>query len=206
MLPPFVDDELRYEWLTTADLPHLVAMLAKPEVCAHVYFGPNTPEQTWAYFGPQVAAMRSALARGARPEEHLFAIRERSSGAWIGECALAPVGFGAGNYTIGYQLDVPYWRRGHGARACRFLVWYGFAVLGAHRLSGDTLTSNAGSIAVMERCGLRPEGIQRRYYHTRGAYHDNALFGLLREDAADRIEAYGATIRAEAADADGRGV
>jgi ribosomal-protein-alanine N-acetyltransferase len=49
--------------------------------------------------------------------------------------------FGSGNFTIGYQLDEPFWRRGFGTQACEFVVWYGLSVLEAHRLSGDTLAS-----------------------------------------------------------------
>ena len=113
---------------------------------------------------------------------HVFTIREAHNTEFIGECALLPVMFGDGNYTIGYQLDEPYWGRGYGTRACEFIIWYGFFKLGARRLSGDTLGSNVGSARIMEKCGFTKEGMQSRYYLARGQVHDNVLFGLLREE------------------------
>ena len=115
-------------------------------------------------------------------------MRQSTTADFVGECALDPVMFGTGNFTIGYQLDEPFWRRGYGTRVCEFLVWYGFSVLEAHRLSGDTLASNVGSSRIMEQCGFRREGVQRQYYSARGELHDNVLYGLLREESRLSLE------------------
>ena len=184
----WTDGTLCFSYMEPKEVELVAAMLAKTSVCAHVFFGPNTPEETHAYFLPLVEPMQESLQRGERPECHVFTVREVTTGHFVGECAVVPVMFGSGNFTIGYQLDEPFWRRGYGTRACEFLVWYGFSVLEAHRLSGDTLASNVGSSRIMERCGFRREGVQRRQYSARGELHDNVLYGLLREESRPTME------------------
>ena len=178
----WTDGVLQFSYTQPEDLAPIAAMLAKASVCEHVFFGPNAPDETRAYFIPLIEPMQASLKRDEMPEGHVFTIREAKGSEFVGECALLPVMFGEGNYTIGYQLDEPYWRRGYGTRACQFVLWYGFFKLGARRLSGDTLRTNAGSARIMEKCGFKQEGVQNRYYLARGQAHDNVLFGLLREE------------------------
>jgi len=174
----WTDDDLIFSYTTLGDIEHFADMLAKDEVCEHLFFGPQPAADTHAYFAPLVEPMQESLARGETPENHLFTIRH-TDGDFVGQCALVAVPFGHGNYTIGYQLDEPWWRRGYGTRAGEFVVWYGFDVLGARRLSGDCLSTNTGSARIMESCGFRPEGVHRRYYWLRGEPRDNLLYGLL---------------------------
>ena len=126
--------------------------------------------------------MQASLRRDEMPDNHIFTIRETAGSGLVGECALLPVMFGGGNYTIGYQLDDPHWGRGYGTRACEFVVWYGLVQLGARRLSGETSGSNVASARIMEKCGFTHEGVRRRYYSTRRQVHDDVLFGLLKEE------------------------
>jgi ribosomal-protein-alanine N-acetyltransferase len=175
------DDGLSWRYTTLDDIDDFASMLGKESVCEHLFFGVQTPEETRAYFTPLIEPMQEALAAGETPENHLFTIR-RSDGSFVGQCALVDVAFAGGNYVIGYQLDEPWWRRGYGTKACEFVVWYGFGVLGARRLSGDCVATNTGSARIMERCGFRPEGVHRDYYLIGGKPCDNLLFGLLEDE------------------------
>ena len=184
MQTTWTDGVLQYSYIKPTELDEITAMLAKPSVCEHVYFGPNSPEETRAYFMPLIEPIQASLKRDELPDSHVFTIRDARDSTFVGECALMPVMFGDGNYTIGYQFDEPYWGRGYGTRACEFILWYGFRQLGARRLSGDTLGSNVGSARIMEKCGFKREGSRRNYYSARKQVHDDVLFGLLREELA----------------------
>jgi ribosomal-protein-alanine N-acetyltransferase len=177
----WTDDDLEWTYTTLNDLALIGGMLTKETVSEHLFFGPNTLEETRVYFTPLVEPMQEALGEGRQPENHLFTIR-RTDGGFVGQCALVGVGFGSNNYTIGYQLDDPWWRRGYGTRACEFLVWYGFDVLGARRLSGDCIATNTGSARIMEGRGFLLEGTHRGYYLKNGDPRDNLLYGLMREE------------------------
>jgi ribosomal-protein-alanine N-acetyltransferase len=182
---PWIENDLTWSYATLEDLDEIAAMLAKPSVCEHVYFGPNTSEETRDYFEPLVKPMQEALATGETPDAHIFTIRSSDDGSFVGQCALVSVAFGTGNFTIGYQFDEPAWGRGYGSRACEFLVWYGFDVLDARRLSGDCLATNAASARIMEKSGFTPEGALREYYLVDGEPRDNLHFGLLRSEVGD---------------------
>lgn len=177
----WTDNDLVFSYTTLDDIDDFARMLVKDSVCEHLFFGPQSSEETHAYFEPLVEPMQEALACGDTPDNHLFTIRH-TDGAFVGQCALVAVPFGHGNYTIGYQLDEPWWRRGYGTRACVFLVWYGFDALGARRLSGDCLATNTASARIMENCGFQPEGVHRRYYRLGGVPRDNLLYGLLDDE------------------------
>ena len=176
----WTDGELAWSYTTLDEIDEIAAMLAKESVCEHVYFGPNSPELTREYFTPLVEPMQEALSKDDRPGNHIFTIR--AADRFVGQCALVAVEYGDGNFIIGYQLDEPWWRRGFGTRACEFLVWYGFDVLGARRISGDCLATNIGSARIPERYGFQPEGVHRRFFLVDGEPRDNLLYGLLSDE------------------------
>lgn len=173
---------LRFSYCTEDDLPDIARMLSKESVCRWLIFGPNTEEATRSYFLPLIEEIQAALAEKRRPDHHVFTVRLKRSGEFVGQCALLPVEFSPGSFLIGYQLDDTYWKRGYGTLACSFLVYFAFTVLGCHRLNGDTVAGNTASRRVMERCGFVLEGTQRQYWQFGGGYHDRLIFGLLAND------------------------
>ena len=174
----FENRGLTFAYITEADLPDIVRMLAKESVCEYVFFGPNTEEETRAYFEPLVESIQTALAEGKRPDEHVFTIRNDDE--FLGQCALLPVAFSPGNFLIGFTIDDAHWRQGIGENACRFLIDFAFQVLDARRISGDCMQGNTGSRKVMEKCGFKFEGVQEEYWNKNGRIYDNWLFGLLK--------------------------
>ena len=179
-------DRLTYTFCTRHDLPEIAAMLAKPTVCEWLFFGPNPPEVTHAYFEPLIDGMAEALAEGTPPKSYVFTVRTRTgpegTSAFVGQCALVEDDFSEGAYLIGYQTDDAQWGKGYGTEMCRFLVWFAFTLAGAYRLNGDCAAGNIASVKIMEGCGFVLEGVQRKFWHIRGGYHDRLLYGLLKDD------------------------
>ena len=178
---PWTDGVLQWSYSTLADLGPIAAMLRKPAVCEHVYFGPNTREETEAYFGPLIEGMQEELRHGDTPRNHLFTIRD-GEGTFLGDCAAVTVPYAEGNYIVGYQLDEPHWRQGFGRRTGEFLEWFCLDLLGARRLSADCLASNVGSARILEQIGFTPEGVRREYYTVNGEPRDDLQWGLLRSE------------------------
>lgn len=162
-------------------------MLAKESVCHWLFFGPNTPEVTHTYFLPFIEENALALTEERMPAHFVFTIRDKATGAFIGQCALVAEDFSPGAYIVGYQIDEPYWNRGIGSEAATFLVWFAFRIAGAYRLNADTTAGNRGSVRVLEKGGFIPEGRQRKYWHIGGEYQDRLLFGLLAEEVEDEL-------------------
>jgi RimJ/RimL family protein N-acetyltransferase len=178
----WTSDHLTVRYLRKADMPNVAAMLKKESVCEAVMFGPNTEQETNAYFHPLLDEIETALGKGEPPANHVFALEQPDTGAFMGECALMPISFAEGNYLLGYQLDEPFWGKRYGTWAARFLIQFAFTVLDARRISGDCLVTNEGSAKIMLSAGFKEEGIQRGYFTKSGGAVDNQLFGLLRDE------------------------
>lgn len=174
-------DELEFSIMTVTELGEVATMLADRRVCEHLYFGPNTREETLGYFEPLVRRGEAALAVGAAPVDYLFTVRER--GRFVGQGAVMPIAFGGGNFLIGYQLRADAWGRRIGTRAAEFLVWFGLGELGARKLSADCLATNTASARILEGRGFVREGLLRRHLEVRGEVRDQALYGLIAAEA-----------------------
>ena len=187
MQTTWTSSTLTFSYITLEDLIPIAEMLAKESVCRWLFFGPNTSEATYAYFLPFVDENSLARTEKRMPGHFVFTIRNRETGAFIGQCALLAEDFSPGAYLVGYQIDDPYWKRGIGSEALTFLVWFAFRIAGAYRLNADAAAGNLGSVRVLETGGFIPEGRQRKYWHARGEYHDRLLFGLLAEEVEDDV-------------------
>lgn len=83
---------------------------------------------------------------------------------------------------LGYLIGKRYWGRGYATEMARCAVRHGFEDLKFTRIYAGVLSGNAASVRVLEKLGLRREGLQRRHINRFGTWHDLELFGLLREE------------------------
>ncbi|MBN2487412.1 MAG: GNAT family N-acetyltransferase [Methanosarcinaceae archaeon] len=181
-------DNIVFSYCKEADLKDIASMLSKESVCKYLFFGPNTEEETIAYFSPLISSIRESLKEEKIPDFNVFTIRGKNTGKFIGQCALLPIEFTNGNYLIGYQIDDTQWRKRYGSTACEFLVYYAFNVLDAFRITGDCAEGNLASEKTMLKSGFRAEGKQRKYWFNEGKWYDRLLFGLLEDDISkDRM-------------------
>jgi RimJ/RimL family protein N-acetyltransferase len=58
------------------------------------------------------------------------------------------------NIELGYRLRRPAWNKGYATEGSRALIDMGFTGLGVERVFAHTMTVNAGSRHVLEKCGL----------------------------------------------------
>jgi len=176
-------ERISVSYINHGDLTDICRMLAKDSVCRWLFFGPNTAEITTAYFSPLIDSVSAALLENRIPESPVFTIRSKEDNRFAGQCAILPVEFCPGAYLIGYQIDDMFHGTGFGTEACEFLVYYAFTFTDAYRLNGDTAYGNTASWKIMEKCGFAFEGRREKYWHARGEYHDQVLYGLLKEES-----------------------
>ncbi len=177
-------DDVSFSLCCRDDIDEIAQMLSKESVCKYLFFGPNTVEVTRSYFVPLIKQIEESVKINKIPGSPVFTIRSKSSGIFIGQCALLQEEFTNGSLLIGVQLDEPWWGKGIGSLAVSFLIWFGFVMLDAHRLSGDTVESNIGSLKAMKKAGFVVEGVQRNYWNVRGSLHNRVLLGLISSDVS----------------------
>jgi ribosomal-protein-serine acetyltransferase len=108
-------------------------------------------------------------------------------GTLIGCIDLHQIDWGNGNARIGYWLDRDHTGHGIMTRAVHLLAEYAFEALDLHRVEIHVATDNQRSRRIPERLGFSTEGTLRQVQRLRGAYHDHALYALLRDDDAPRM-------------------
>jgi RimJ/RimL family protein N-acetyltransferase len=86
---------------------------------------------------------------------------------------------------MGWALGVEYRGQGYATEAAKALMDYGFNTLGLHRIHADTSTDNLDSWRMMERLGMRREGLLRGAVYEEGKWVDRYVYGMLADEWRD---------------------
>lgn len=84
--------------------------------------------------------------------------------------------------SVGFDLAPFLWGRGLTTEAAMAVVKAAFDELELRKVCATTDAPNAASIRVLEKLGMRREGLQREHHWRRDKPVDIALYGVLRED------------------------
>ena len=80
---------------------------------------------------------------------------------------------------LGYWVGVDSWGRGYATEAANAIVSYAFEKLDLHRVQGRHFMRNPASGRVMQKLGMRLEGIHRHAYRRWGRFEDVAVYAVL---------------------------
>ncbi len=83
---------------------------------------------------------------------------------------------------LGYALARSVWGQGLATEAARAALAYGFESLGLVRIFAYAVSTNAASLRVLEKLGMKREGLLRRHRLIRGEYVDDVFYSILREE------------------------
>jgi RimJ/RimL family protein N-acetyltransferase len=178
-------------WLTTprlilrqfieTDLGPFMAYRNDPNVARYQGWDGITEAQAQAFICEQQAAHPGV------PGEWLqIALERRDSGELIGDCALKVDAEEPRQVEVGYTLARAHQGQGFAAEAVRCIVDYAFGELGLHRVIAITDCRNAASVGLLERLGWRREGHFLQNIWFKGAWGDEYLYALLRDEWSHR--------------------
>jgi RimJ/RimL family protein N-acetyltransferase len=159
------------------ELAALLAFMSDPEVATHASWGPLSEEEA-----RQV--LRSVdESRKADPRLSFgLAIVEKASGELIGHASLNVRNPSTREGEIGYTLARPKWGLGYATEAARELLAFGFGPCGLHRIFATASPANVASHRVLEKIGMKREGLLRKNVLMRGQWRDSVLYAGLEED------------------------
>lgn len=115
----------------------------------------------------------------------VWAIREKDSGKIIGSIGLEPDRRreDVNSKEMGYSLSKECWGKGYMPEAAKAVMDYGFEEFGLTVMGICTGPDNHRSQRVIEKCGFKFEGRQRRGYRIfDGSDRDNMVYSILREE------------------------
>jgi ribosomal-protein-alanine N-acetyltransferase len=95
--------------------------------------------------------------------------------------------------TVGYWIDQARAGRGYIAESVAVLTRFAFEQLQLHRLEVCIVPRNANSRRVVEKLGLRNEGIAERYLEINGTWEDHVRYAITAEEWAVRGDELTAT-------------
>lgn len=109
------------------------------------------------------------------------------SGDFAGEMNLSSVQRGPfQNAYIGYWIDEACAGQGYTPEALVATARFAFEDLGLHRLQVAIIPRNGPSRRVVEKLGLREEGVALRYLEINGVWEDHVRYGFTAEEWTSR--------------------
>ena len=177
-LPPLETERLRLRPLVATDAPAIFDYCSDPNIAKHVAWQPH---QTLA---DAEAYLAMALKLYAGGNEVLYGIELKEEGRIVGTCGLYDVDLQHGTAALGYVLALRLRGRGLMPEAMRAVLAWAFAAegLGLHRVQGVCRVDNDPSTRVMEKLGLRQEGVMRGCRIVKGRRIDMKLYAILAPD------------------------
>jgi len=149
------------------------------ENVAFMPWGPNTEDQTRDFM--QMAIRETELNNPNK--DYIYAATLKDDGRLIGCCDIHAKDCEA---SLGWILNRKHWKQGYGPEMGKALLKFGFEELNLHRITAKCDAENYGSYRVMEKIGMRREGL---FIESRPAnkisdrlYSDELSYALLKEE------------------------
>ncbi len=150
------------------DAPGVLAFAGDPEAIRHLIWRGVT----------NLDEARNVIDFYYRPKG-VYALVLRETGMCIGSFAL---NLDAENEkaTFGYVLNRDYWNKGYMTEALRAVISMCFEQLAINRVESSHFIGNEASGRVMEKCGMRKEGLCLQEFKVKGAFRDAVHYGITR--------------------------
>ena len=113
-----------------------------------------------------------------------LAITLAGTGELIGNVGVRREGADHPVADLGYELSPMHWGRGYATEAATAMRDWAFAQQGLARLHAHCIAQNVASSRVLEKLGMRREGLLRDHVFQKGRFWDVLLYGILRVEWA----------------------
>ncbi len=159
------------------DASAYTAVISQPEIQRSTCGLPEHPTNrtTRAWF--------RTLHKAALQWEHFeFGVFLKENGQYIGNVGLINLDMQHLHGDISYFIDARWQNHGYAAEAAEKMLSFGFEMLGLEKIKGICFADNAPSERVMQKLGMRPEGLLRAEMKKGSVFRDIKLLSMLREE------------------------
>lgn len=80
---------------------------------------------------------------------------------------------------LGYWIRKAYWKNGYCTEAAKAMLKYGFLTHGLNRIHATFMNHNLASGRVLQKIGMKREGLLRQYYERFGSFRDMEMYSIL---------------------------
>ena len=141
-------------------------------------WGPNSEEDTRAFISRSIAS-----AEKNPIDNYEYAVVIKETDTLIGGCGISPSGDQA---SLGWCLHRDYWQKGYCTEFGAALLKFGFEELNLRRITAFCHAENIGSYRVMEKIGMRREGLFLEDHSPKKLsaekYGDKFMYAILKDE------------------------
>lgn len=175
-LPVLETEDLLLRKPARRDAEDIYRYASDPEVARYVLWDPHRSiSETRAF----ISFLRGRI-RSGDPSSWVVTLKE--TGIVIGTIGFIWCSSENRSAELGYSFSREYWNHGYATQALKAVISASFRSMPLNRLEAQYDVRNPASGRVMEKSGLRQEGILRSRLVNKGEYVDVAVCAILRSD------------------------
>ena len=168
---------LRLRPLALSDAPVVARLAGRREIAEMTLSIPHPHSEPAAR-----QWIERALTLQSGGTAHPFAITLAATGDFIGAVGVHAIDPEHWQAEMGFWIAVEHWRRGYASEAAEAIVRFAFETLRLNRVYAHYLVRNPASGRVLQKAGLRPEGVLRQRTRKWGVFQDTAVVSLLYDE------------------------
>ena len=175
-IPILYTKSLILKKMTLKDAEDLFEYASDPEVTKYVTWAPHKS------IDDSIDFLKSVLRRYENNEVSEWGIVYKENNKFIGTCGYVlwvPVHSLA---EIAYALSWEYWGKGLVTEAVKEVIKHGFEKMNLNRIYARCFVENIGSQKVLEKVGMKFEGILREQMFIKGKFSDMKIYSILRKE------------------------
>ena len=178
-LPEITTPRLLLRKFKRGDVRDIFAYASDPEVTLYTPWEHHRELKTTRKFLDSILA----AYRQGRPAP--WAIVLRGKDRLIGAIGVRNWAIEHSRAEVGYVLAREHWGKGYASEALGAVLAFGFSRMELNRIEAKCVPENKGSIRVVEKSGLRREGMLREVEFCKGKYEDLNLYSILKREFKD---------------------
>ena len=175
-MPTLETPRLILRRITMKDAQDIFAYSKDPEVARHVLWDAQKDLSEAKEY------CRFMMRRYRQDLPSSWGIIDKASGRLAGTIGYMEYREEHGSVEVGYSLARHMWNGGYMTEALRRVIAYTFEAMDVNRIEAQHELDNPSSGRVMEKCGMKKEGVLRQRLYNKGKYVDVALYAILQSD------------------------
>lgn len=175
-LPRLETTQLVLRKAKISDVPDIYAYASDIEVTRYLRWGPHLSLKDTENYINEVMVLYHQDLDGPWVIEH------RCQNTVIGHIHLMELDAKHRKAQVGFVLSRSYWNQGIITVALSKVLEYSFAELGLNRVEGLCIKENRAAERVLEKAGMKNEGMFREYLFQKGAFWDFSVYAILRKE------------------------
>ena len=147
-------DRLILRKFSQDDFAAVHSYASDPDNVTYMFWGPNSEADTRTYLDTAIK-----LAEETPCRNYQYAVVIKETGELIGGCTISTMDKGLDTAEIGWLVRCKHWNQGYGYEMGKRMLEFGFDELNLHRIIARCDAENVGSYRLMEKLGMRREGL-----------------------------------------------